>query len=113
MSGYLGDQPQVEPTDWTAGILPGTTQNVNPSAAGVAGSAGTALGVGTGRFGFQNVAGNAMGNNPFTAAWHWLNEPFTTPLSTTEIFLLVGIVLIAILMWNLILYHIRIAAEAI
>lgn len=113
MSGYLGDQPDVQPTDWTAGIAPGTTQNVSPNAPGIAGSAGTALGIGTGRFGFQTVAGDAMDNNPFTAAWNWLNKPFTTPLSSAEIFLLVGVVLVAILLWNLILYHIRIAAEAV
>lgn len=41
----------------------------------------------------------------------WIDEPFTTPLDTVQIFLLVGIVLVAVLAWNMILFHIRIAAE--
>ena len=43
----------------------------------------------------------------------WLNEPFTTPLDTKAIFLLVGIVAVSIIVWNMILYHIRIAAQEI
>jgi hypothetical protein len=34
-------------------------------------------------------------------------------MSPQSVFMLVGVVLVAIVLWNLILYHIRIAAEAI
>jgi hypothetical protein len=51
--------------------------------------------------------------NAFQSLWGWLNKPFQTPMAPTDLFLLVGVVLIAILAWNMILYHVRIAAEAI
>ena len=41
----------------------------------------------------------------------WIDEPFTTPLDVAQLFWLVGIVLVLIVFWNLILFHIRIAAE--
>jgi hypothetical protein len=96
----------------SGGILPGTTGQADPFAAGVAGLSGVSLGTGTGQQGHQTVGGNGMGN-PFVTVWKWLNTPFTTPLSPYDIALLVGIVLISIIAWNLVLYHIRIAAEAI
>jgi hypothetical protein len=34
-------------------------------------------------------------------------------MAPTDVFILVGVVLIAAIVWNLVLYHIRIAAEAI
>jgi hypothetical protein len=34
-------------------------------------------------------------------------------MSPTGVFLIVGSIVIAIIVWNLILYHVRIAAEAI
>jgi hypothetical protein len=98
--------------DYSNGILPGTTGNADPNAVGVAGSAGTALGTGVGKYGFQTVQGGDMGN-PFVASWAWLNEPFTTPMSAVDVFLLIGVVLVAVMLWNLILYHVRIAAESI
>jgi hypothetical protein len=99
--------------DWSAGILPGTTQQADPSAPGVAGSAGVALGTGAGGHGVQNVAGGDMGSNPFVAVWQWINRPLQTPWSPVDISLAVGVVLISVIVWNLLLYHIRIAAEAI
>jgi hypothetical protein len=45
--------------------------------------------------------------------WQWLNAPFTTNMSPIDVGLLVGTVIIAILVWNLILYHLRIAAESL
>jgi uncharacterized membrane protein YgdD (TMEM256/DUF423 family) len=99
--------------DYSAGILPGTTGNADPGAAGVAGSTGTASGSGAGRLGFQTASEGGMGDNPVVLAWSWLNTPFQTPLSATDVFLLIGIVLVSIMLWNLILYHVRIAAETI
>ena len=43
----------------------------------------------------------------------WLDEPFTTPLDTTQIFLIVGIVAVSIVLWNMILFHVRIAAQEV
>ena len=109
MSGsYLA--PEV---DWSAGILPGTTQQVDPNAPGVAGSTGIASGTGAGQHGVQNIFGSASMGNPFTAVWQWINTPFQTPMSPYTVSVLIGIILISIIGWNLILYHIRIAAEAI
>jgi hypothetical protein len=99
--------------DFSAGVLPGTTAQLDEGTAGGAGSAGLSLGTGTGRYGTQSVEGNGSMGNPFVATWNWINEPFKSPMSPGSVFVLVGVVLVAILMWNLILYHIRIAAEAI
>lgn len=98
------------------GILPGTTGQVDPSSAWpIAGDAGIAAGDGTGRFGITPVVGGMTGTmgEGVTDVWEWLNKPFTTPLAPYSIFLLVGVVLIASVVWNLILYHVRIAAESI
>jgi hypothetical protein len=51
--------------------------------------------------------------NPFVAVWQWLNTPFSTPLSPASVAVLVGVILVSVIVWNLVLYHIRIAAEAI
>jgi hypothetical protein len=98
---------------YSAGILPGTTTNADPDAPGVAGASGSAIGTGTGRYGFQTIAGAGMGSNPFVNAWNFINEPITTPLSAMDVFVLIGAVLVSILLWNLVLFHIRVAAEAI
>jgi hypothetical protein len=97
-----------------AGVLPGATGNADPwSATSVAGASGTATGTGAGRYGFSPTAIGGGVASSVQAVWDWLNTPFNRPLSATGIFAIVGSILIAILLWNLILYHIRIAAEAI
>ena len=100
-------------SDYSAGILPGTTGNLDPGAVGAAGETGGAIGTGTGKYGYQTVQGGGMSSNPFVAAWQWLNEPFKTPMPPFDIFLLVGVALVSLLMWNMILFHVRVAAEAI
>jgi hypothetical protein len=105
MSGSMFD-------DGSAGVLPGTTGQLDFGTPGGAGTSGMTLGTGTGQHGTQTVNSNGT-SNPFVAAWTWLNTPFKTPMSPSTTFLLVGVVLVAIIAWNLILYHIRIAAEAI
>lgn len=98
--------------DWSAGVLPGTTQNADPNAPGVAGSAGWAVGTGTGQLGVVPVTGGgSMG--AVAEVWSVLNRPFTGDMSSVDVFLLVGVILVAVVMWNLILFHIRIAAETI
>jgi hypothetical protein len=105
MSGTLFDQ------DYSAGILPGTTAQLDAGTEGGAGSVGVSLGTGTGQHGTQTV--DTANGNPFAMAWAWLNTPFTTNMSPWSVMLLVGVVLIAILLWNMVLYHVRIAAETI
>jgi len=98
------------------GTVPGTTGNVDPSSAWpIAGDAGIAEGDGTGRFGITPLVSGATSTvgGAVTDVWAWLNKPFTTPLAPFQVFLLVGVVLIAAIVWNLILYHVRIAAESI
>jgi hypothetical protein len=97
------------------GIVPGTTGNVDPlSAYPIAGGFGTAIGTGTGQHGFSpNTAGGGTVPDAITGVWSWINKPFRSPMAPTDIVVLVGVVLIAVIMWNFILYHIRIAAEAI
>lgn len=101
--------------DGDLGILPGTTGNVDPySAFPIAGDFGTASGDGTGRFGITpNDPGQGYATNAVHGVWSWLNRPFTQRMSPVNVFLLVGIIILAALAWNLLLYHIRIAAEAI
>jgi hypothetical protein len=99
--------------DWSAGVIPGTTSQADPWQSGVAGSSGISLGTGTGQQGQVPVGGNGMGNGIVQPVLDFLNEPFTTPLSKADVFLLVGTILVAIILWNLILFHIRIAAESI
>ena len=41
----------------------------------------------------------------------FVEQPFKEPLNLTHLFLIVGVVLVMVVMWNLILFHIRIAAE--
>lgn len=103
------------PDPYTLGIVPGTTQNVDPSSAWpIAGSAGTVVGTGTGQHGVvPQTGGYGTMGSAFNNFWLWLNQPLTQPISAYSIFLLVGSVLIAIILWNLILYHIRIAAESL
>jgi ABC-type antimicrobial peptide transport system permease subunit len=89
----------------------GTTGQLDPGTSGGAGGAGLSLGTGTGQQGTQTV--DTADQNPVVAVWTWLNTPFTSPMSPWSVALLVGIVLVAIIGWNLILYHIRIAAESL
>ena len=96
---------------YSAGLTPGTTAKLDPGITGGAGSSGVALGTGTGQHGI-GLTGGMMGN-PFAEVWAWLNRPLTTPLSLWSVGKLVGGVLIAMIVWNLILYHIRIAAETL
>jgi hypothetical protein len=97
------------------GILPGTTTQADAATPGVAGSTGTTLGTGTGRFGIQPVMGLIGGgmSGAIEEVWDWVNQPFTTPMNPGTVFILVGIVLVAVVVWNLVLFHIRIAAETI
>lgn len=98
------------------GVLPGTTGNVDPSSAWpIAGQAGQAIGGGAGQYGFKPLAtmGDGTVQDAVNSVWSWLNAPLSQPMSPTGIFLLVGTILIAIILWNLILYHIRIAAETL
>ncbi len=105
--------------DGELGILPGTTGNADPySAFPIAGDFGVASGQGIGRFGVTPDAPAGGGivdgaGAAVTGVWGWLNRPFTQRMSPLNVFLLIGIIIIAALVWNLILYHIRIAAEAI
>ncbi len=99
-----------------AGVVPGTTFQVDPSSAfPVAGDVGEFAGSGAGQYGLTPVLPPGAGTigGGIVGVWNWLNTPFKTPLAPTSIFLLVGAVLISALLWNLILYHIRIAGEAI
>ena len=97
------------------GILPGTTFQVDPSsAANYTGSTGAVSGTGTGQYGVKPLPGfGASPMNAFTIVWQWLNKPFTQPLSIWTTFQIVGTVLFALIVWNFILYHIRIAGEDI
>lgn len=43
----------------------------------------------------------------------WIEAPFVGSVNPMQLFLATGFVLVAILAWTLILYHIRIAAESV
>lgn len=116
-TGIPADDPSL---DALQGVMPGTTGTLDQWQQG-AGDTGMMLGTGTGQAGMTPTADSSSGSgtlmgdiaDAFNSLWEWLNTPFTTPLDLTEIFLLVGGVLVAIILWNFILYHIRIAAETI
>ena len=105
----------MEP-DAQLGIIPGTPGAVAPASAWpIAGSTGVAIGRGVGQQGVTPM-GEGMGGSVgagVTNVWGWINKPFTTNMAPLDVFLLVGIVIVAAIVWNLVLYHIRIAAEAI
>jgi hypothetical protein len=89
----------------------GTTGQLDYGTPGGAGASGLSLGLGTGQQGTQTV--DQSDTNPVVAVWSWINTPFDTPMSPWSVALLVGVVLVAIIGWNLVLYHIRIAAETL
>jgi hypothetical protein len=79
------------------------------------GDSGQTAGTGAGVQGHSPTlvgTGGAM-TNGINAVWDWLNQPFSRPMSPIGITLIVGAVLIAVIVWNLVLYHIRIAAETL
>jgi hypothetical protein len=99
-----------------SGIVPGTTGNADPySAHPTAGDVGMVQGQGTGQHGVTPLfgSGGATVTDAVNDVWEWLNTPFNHPMSAVGIFALVGSAIVAIFLWNLILYHIRIAAETI
>lgn len=99
------------------GLAPGTTIAVDPSSAyPFAGSTGIASGTGTQQHGVAPLLSGGTGGTVSDAinnVWAWLNSPFQSAMSPVTVFAYVGAVIIAIILWNLILYHIRIAAETI
>lgn len=103
-------------SDALAGIMPGTTGQLDPSSTHMpAGSAGLAVGTGTGRFGLVPIVSDIGGGvtDAINDFWNWLNEPFTQPLTPGSLTIIVGTIIVAVMFWNLVLYHVRIAAEAI
>jgi hypothetical protein len=106
----------MDPTlDSSLGVLPGTTGAVDPSSAlGIAGSAGIASGVGAGQQGIVPlIGGTGSVSDAVDDVWEWLNTPFSSPMSPWVLMLMLGVILVGIIFWNLVLYHIRIAAETI
>ena len=97
------------------GVIPGTTGAVDyTSAFPIAGSTGAAYGTGTGQHGIApSIGAGGTMSDGINAVWQWLNTPFSSQMSMLNIFLIVGVILIAIIAWNLILYHVRIAAETL
>jgi hypothetical protein len=103
-------------SDAALGVLPGTTGEADPSSAfPIAGQTGLAIGSGTGQHGLTpfGVSGGGKMSDAITHLWQWLNRPFTSDMSPVDVMLLIGVVIVSILIWNLFLYHLRIAAEAI
>ena len=98
------------------GLLPGETMNADPSSAyPIAGSTGIAMGTGTSQHGIAPLLSGTGGtvSDGINSIWEWLNEPFNSRMSIVTVFGYVGAILIAIIAWNLLLYHVRIAAETI
>ena len=76
-------------------------------------NSGLALGTGTGPHG---VIAQSQGNTAVSAidsVLNWLKAPLTEQWSPQEIFLIVGIIIASFIGWNMILYHIRLAAETL
>lgn len=107
----------MDPTSpYSMGTVPGTTYAVDETSAfPIAGTTGIAMGTAIGQHGVTPLlgSGDATVTDAINDVWEWLNTPFTTPMDPVTIFALVGAVLVSLILWNLILYHIRIAAETI
>lgn len=43
----------------------------------------------------------------------WTLAPFTSRLNLLDLFLLTGLVIVMVIMWMMILYHIRLASEGL
>ena len=114
MSATMIPAGNVTQNDVLAGIVPGTTAQAD-WLPGTTGTTGLAVGTGTGQAGIVPAMGTLGGtiSGAISDTWAWLNEPFQTPLDAWSIFLIVGVIIVAIILWNLILYHIRIAAETV
>jgi hypothetical protein len=98
------------------GVLPGTTINADPySAYPIAGSTGVAAGTGTSQHGIAPLLSGTGGtvSDAINSVWEWLNAPFNSQMSIVTVFGYVGAIIVAIIAWNLLLYHVRIAAETI
>jgi hypothetical protein len=73
---------------------------------------GQAVGTGTGQYGFVPQATDDAGPAGVFATLAALpGKPFAGPLSAVDIFLGVGVVVVASIVWHFVLYHIRLAAE--
>lgn len=103
--------------DSLGGVLPGTTGQLDPSStANPAGYAGVSLGTGTGQYGtipMQSNLGGGTLTNAVSEFKDWIDTPFEQPMSPTGLFILVGVILVSVIAWNFIIFHVRIAAEAI
>lgn len=98
------------------GLIPGTTATIDQSSAyPFAGSTGIAAGTGTSQHGIAPLLSGTGGtvSDAINGVWEWLNTPFNRALSPVTVFAYVGAIIVAIVLWNLILYHVRIAAETI
>jgi hypothetical protein len=98
------------------GVMPGTTSTVDLSSAyPFAGSTGIAAGTGTSQHGIAPLLSGNGGtvSDAINGVWAWLNQPFNSRMSFVTVFGYVGAIIVAIILWNLILYHVRIAAETI
>jgi hypothetical protein len=75
---------------------------------------GVSAGTGAGIQGHSPLLGSGGSmTNGINAVWDWLNKPFTTPMSPVGIAMIVGAIIVAMILWNMVLYHIRIAAETL
>jgi hypothetical protein len=103
-SGWISDETAVASAAGDTAILG------IPRASADAG--GMALGTGTGQQGNVPVASNDNGGF-LDSIFDWFTQPLVGNVSAVGVFKLVGAVFFAIILWNLILYHIRIAGEEI
>jgi hypothetical protein len=76
---------------------------------------GQSSGTGTGQQGHAPLLAGSGGTvtDAVNSVWDWLNTPFTAPMSPVGIAMIVGAIFVAIILWNFVLYHVRIAAETI
>ena len=98
------------------GVMPGTTSTIDQASAyPFAGSTVIASGTGTSQHGIAPLLSGNGGtvSDAINGVWDWLNTPFNQAMSPVTVFAYVGAVIVAIILWNLILYHVRIAAETI
>jgi hypothetical protein len=98
------------------GVMEGTTSQLDTSSAyPFAGSSGIALGTGTQQHGVAPLLSSTGGtvSDAINGVWEWLNQPFSSQMSIVTVFAYVGAIIVAVIAWNLLLYHIRIAAETI
>lgn len=78
-----------------------------------ANNSGVAQGLGTGPYGAVAIPSGNSAMTALQSVLNWINAPLTEQWSPKFIVEVIGLILIGFIFWNMIIFHVRLAAEAI